>query len=143
MRAVCLTAIVAATVACTKWAPTAMPAPQVQVAGRDSVPPHRWDRIRLTLDGGQVLVLGNAARVGDSIRGAPEAEAVDPGTGSIAVPVKTVRRVEIRRFDPLRTGVFLGVLAGTTALFAAMGPMPDGFNVSIPCGLLGEPCPNR
>ena len=141
MRTLCLTAMVAAAGACNKWAATEMPAPQVQAAGRDSVAPHQWDRVRLHLDGGQVMVLRNAARVSDSIRGLPDAEVVDTVASCVSVPIKAVTRFEIRRADPLRTVVLLGVIAGLSALGAAM-PTFDG-NISLPCGLLGEPCPHR
>ena len=143
MRTLCLTAMVAAAGACNKWAATAMPAPQVQVAGTDSVAPHQWDRVRLHLNGGEVLVLRNAARVSDSIRGLPDVEVVDTVASRVSVPIKAVTRFEIRRTDPVRTGIFLGVAAGLIALGASIEPMSGGFNVSVPCGLLGEPCPHR
>ena len=135
--------LLAALSACTKWVTFELPLPEVEPPS-DTVPPYDYGRARLTLRCGEVRTFSSAVLVADSIRGELETPHPDSTAVSVVVPTSKVARLEIRRGDPVRTVFLIGGLAATAAAMHAMrdfGPW-DG-SISVPCGLLGEPCPRR
>lgn len=125
--------------ACTRWAPGPMPQPE---EGQPATLPSA--HVRLLLDGGQVIELRDALIRGDSIFGTPVSQARWPiDTTAKAIALAQVVRLEVRRPAPAKTAVLVGSVIGMGAFWYAWSRdrRSWGGSVSVPCGLLGEPCP--
>ena len=129
--------ILLALAGCTHWAGSG---PSVEAALAPE-PKHR-ELVRLILQDGQRVVLYRPELRGDSLFGLPSAKGkeFDGPRGELRTgyPLAGIRRLEIRRFDPLGTAAGVSVVLVAGALIAVRA---EGGSINFGCGLLGEPCP--